>query len=131
MSPTIEISQTQEDLRVPVPHTDEPPPPDRDAALQEIQRLMAHWQLAPEELVDPADRQAALGKARRLVDFWRITPAELEGPVPPRPVPPPQYRYTHPKTGETWDGRGPQPACCAAVSSTRATGSTRCARPTP
>ncbi len=85
-------------------------PLDREAALQEILRLVEQWQVGPEELVDPAERRAALGNARRLVDFWQITPDELEGPAPPRPVPQPQYLYTHPKTGETWDGSGRQPA---------------------
>jgi DNA-binding protein H-NS len=81
-------------------------PLDREGALREIGRLMTQFQLSPAELVDPAERQAALGKARRLVDFWRITPEELDGPPPARQSP---YRYTHPKTGQTWDGLGRQP----------------------
>lgn len=77
--------------------------------MQEILQLIERWKLGPHELVDPAERQAALGKARRLVEFWRITPDELAGPLQPTPAPPPVYLYTHPLTGETWDGRGPQP----------------------
>lgn len=83
---------------------------DREGALQEIQRLIEKWQVGPEELVDPAERQAALGNARRLVDFWRITPEELDGPEPPRPSRRPEHIYTHPKTGETWNGLGRQPS---------------------
>lgn len=82
----------------------------RAAVMQEILQLMERWKLAPEELIDPAERQAALGKARRMVEFWRITPDELSGPLLPTPAPRPIYLYTHPKTGECWDGRGPQPA---------------------
>lgn len=85
------------------------PVPEREAALREILQLMEHWQVEPGELVDPAERQAALGNARRMVAFWRITPEELDGPLLPTPTPPPLYRYTHPVTGETWDGRGRQP----------------------
>ena len=109
MSQPTERVETQEDFRVAFAHADDTPL-HRDAALQEIQRLMDHWQVVPEELIDPAERQAALGNARRLVDFWQMTPQELEGPPPARPVPQPKYRYTHPKTGETWDGLGQQPA---------------------
>lgn len=82
-------------------------PLDRDGALRVIRQLMERWQLTPGELVDPAERQAALGKARRLVEFWQITSEELDGPS--QQAEPPRYRYTHPKTGETWDGSGPQP----------------------
>jgi DNA-binding protein H-NS len=102
-------AQTQGDLHTPFVDGDDGPL-DRHAALQEILRLVERWQVGPEELIDPAERQAALGNARRLVDFWQITPEELEGPAPPRPSPQPLYRYTHPKTGETWDGLGRQPA---------------------
>ena len=109
MNRSTERSESHREVHV-APSPAEDAPLDREAALQEIGRLMDQWQLLPQELVDPAERQAALGKARRLVDFWRITPEELEGPPPPRPVARPQYRYTHPKTGETWNGLGPQPA---------------------
>ena len=98
----------QEDLRFAFAAADAAPL-DREAAVQEILHLMDRWQIAFEDLIDPAERQAALGNARRLVAFWQITPEELEGPAPPRPARLPPYRYTHPKTGQTWDGRGPQP----------------------
>ena len=85
-------------------------PMDRNAALQQILGIVERWQISPEELIDPAERRAALGNARRLVDFWQIQPAELEGPPPVRQGPQQIYRYAHPKTGETWDGLGAQPA---------------------
>jgi DNA-binding protein H-NS len=109
MSQAAEILKKRPDLAVSFAGAEEAPL-DRDAALREIVRLMDQWQLAPQELIDPAERQAALGNARRLVDFWRITPGELEGPLPPRPERRSPYRYTHPKTGQTWDGLGQQPA---------------------
>ena len=85
-------------------------PLDRNAALQQILGIVEHWQISLEELVDPAERRAALGNARRLVDFWHIQPEELEGPPPARQGPRQIYNYIHPKTGETWDGLGSQPA---------------------
>lgn len=85
------------------------PASSRDAVLREIQQLMDRWQLTPEELVDPVERQAALGKARRLVEFWQITAEELDAPPSALAEPRPYYRYTHPGTGETWDGSGSQP----------------------
>lgn len=89
---------------------DTAPPLDRAAALEEIQQLMDRWRIGLAEVVDPAERQAAIGNARRLMAFWKITPEELEGPLPPPAARRPQYLYTHPKTGETWDGLGTQPA---------------------
>ena len=109
MSPSAASKESLDDLQVSlVPAEDAPL--DRESAMQEIFRLMDQWQVVPQELIDPAERQAALGNARRLVDFWRITPEELEGPPPARPLQQPRYRYAHPKTDETWNGLGQQPA---------------------
>jgi DNA-binding protein H-NS len=59
------------------------------------------------------EKIAAIRKIRRLMDFWQIEPHELQGVVPrvprPRPVAPPTSRYRHPITGDTWDGQGGQP----------------------
>ena len=101
--------ETQEASRSPFDHGGDAPM-DRGAALQHILRIVEQWRISPEELIDPAERRAALGNARRLVDFWQIRPEELEGPLPPRQRPQQIYQYAHPKTGETWDGLGPQPA---------------------
>ncbi len=101
-------AQPHGEPHIALPDTEDAPL-DRHAALQEIMRLVEQWQVGFEELVDPAERQAALGNARRPVDFWQITPEELEGPAPERPRQQPKYRYTHPKTGQTWDGLGRQP----------------------
>ena len=111
---TSENLETQEASPSPFDHGGDAPM-DRGAALQHILRIVEQWRISPEELIDPAERRAALGNARRLVDFWRITPEELEGPLPARPLQQPRYCYTHPKTGETWNGLGQQPAwlrCC-------------------
>ena len=105
---TRENLETQESSRSPFDRAEDAPL-DRSAALQQILSIVAQWRISPEELIDPAERRAALGNARRLVDFWQITPQELEGPMPPRQRPQQIYRYAHPKTGETWDGLGPQP----------------------
>ena len=106
---TSENLETQESPPSPFDSADDAPL-DRGAALERIRSIVAQWRISPEELIDPAERRAALGNARRLVDFWHITPEELEGPPPPRQGPQQIYRYAHPKTGETWDGLGTQPA---------------------
>ena len=106
---TSENLETQESPASPFDRADDAPL-DRGAALERIRSIVAQWHISPEELIDPAERRAALGNARRLVDFWQITPEELEGPLPPRQGPQQVYRYAHPKTGETWNGLGPQPA---------------------
>lgn len=59
-------------------------------------------------------RRHALHTIRTLMEFWGITPDDLAraGPAPaaadPRPDPA-LVKYRHPRTGDTWDGRGSQP----------------------
>lgn len=62
-----------------------------------------------------AEQEAVLRSVRKLVDFWQITAEELSGiPEPARvDVPEPvaaMPKYRHPRSGETWDGEGSQPA---------------------
>lgn len=63
--------------------------------------------------VDPPEspeKTAALRNIRRLMAFWQIEPHELHGVPAPRPKPAPTGpRYRHPVTHEAWDGEGPQP----------------------
>lgn len=60
-----------------------------------------------------AEQEAVLRSVRKLVAFWQITPEELDGiPEPVKAhedVRTPSLKYRHPRTGETWDGEGPQP----------------------
>lgn len=62
-----------------------------------------------------AEQEAVLRSVRKLVAFWQITADELSGiPEPVKVVvevrPPAGPKYRHPRSGETWDGEGPQPA---------------------
>ncbi|HET8694726.1 MAG TPA: H-NS histone family protein [Aquabacterium sp.] len=61
-----------------------------------------------------AEQQAVLRSIRQLVDFWQISAQELASDsavAPPveQAEPPSAPKYRHPKSGETWDGVGPQP----------------------
>lgn len=62
-----------------------------------------------------AEQEAVLRSVRKLVAFWQITADELSGiPEPVKVVeevrPPAGPKYRHPRSGETWDGEGAQPA---------------------
>ncbi|MBI5924091.1 MAG: H-NS histone family protein [Aquabacterium sp.] len=62
-----------------------------------------------------AEQEAVLRSVRKLVAFWQITADELSGiPEPVKVVeearPPAGPKYRHPRSGETWDGEGLQPA---------------------
>lgn len=65
--------------------------------------------------VDPSDtpeKLAAVRNIRRLMAFWDIQPEELHGvvmAVRPPPPPPPTIRYRHPITHAQWNGVGAQP----------------------
>lgn len=61
---------------------------------------------------EPPEKLAAMRNIRRLMAFWQIEPDELHGvPVMPRPRPaaPAGPRYRHPITHDEWNGEGPQP----------------------
>jgi DNA-binding protein H-NS len=61
------------------------------------------------------EQQAMLRSIRKLADFWQITADELGGNeltprrVQPVAVEPSPLKYRHPRSGETWNGDGPQP----------------------
>jgi DNA-binding protein H-NS len=61
------------------------------------------------------EQRAVLARIQQICEFWEIHPSELTGrprarPAHPEPVPAePRVKYRHPVSGETWDGRGPQP----------------------
>jgi DNA-binding protein H-NS len=64
------------------------------------------------ESQEPPEKLAAMRNIRRLMAFWQIEPDELHGvpAAPPRPAPAPAApRYRHPVTHEQWHGEGPQP----------------------
>ena len=65
------------------------------------------------------EQEAVVRAVRKLIDFWQITPRELgldartraATPAPePAPVVSRAPKYRHPRSGETWDGEGSQPA---------------------
>lgn len=64
--------------------------------------------------VDPTEtpeKLAAVRNIRRLMAFWDIQPDELQGVevIVRPPPPPPTVRYRHPITHDAWDGVGAQP----------------------
>lgn len=57
------------------------------------------------------EKLAAMRNIRRLMAFWQIEPDELHGlpPAPPRPPAVQKTRYRHPVSHAEWAGEGPQP----------------------
>jgi len=66
------------------------------------------------------EQEAIVRAVRKLIDFWQISPRELgwtKSSKPSRAASAPAeapvaraLKYRHPRTGETWDGEGSQPA---------------------
>ena len=63
--------------------------------------------------VSPAQRAAVIHRIRTLMEYWSITPEDLERAPEHKqngsPAAPPEVKYRHPVSGETWDGVGSHP----------------------
>jgi DNA-binding protein H-NS len=62
--------------------------------------------------VTPAQRAAVIHRIRTLMEYWSITPEDLERAPDHKPngaALPPEVKYCHPVSGDTWDGVGPHP----------------------
>jgi DNA-binding protein H-NS len=58
----------------------------------------------------PRQRAALIHRIRTLMEFWGITAHELRRyKAMPAVQVPTSAKYRHPATGDTWNGRGPQP----------------------
>lgn len=58
-------------------------------------------------------KAAVIYRIRALMEFWGVSVDDLRrhrGPPTPMPATAPVIKYRHPTTGDTWDGRGEQPA---------------------
>jgi len=66
---------------------------------------------SPRPAASPRQRAALIHRIRTLMEFWGITAHELQRhkAAPARPAPEGPAKYRHPSSGDTWDGRGPQP----------------------
>lgn len=65
---------------------------------------------APQPATSPRHRAAVIHRIRTLMEFWGITASQLRNHRAQAPEQAPSIpKYRHPTTGDTWDGRGPQP----------------------
>lgn len=81
-----------------------------DAELTDLDALFS----ARPQVLSKRERELMIARIESLMSFWGITLEDLEraddapnfGRVSTQPPP---VKYIHPKSGETWDGRGPHP----------------------